>query len=545
MARRKKKASKAKARTAKAPRKSKVPAERGKTAAHRMATRQREISVSEFFTKNRHLLGFDNPRKALLTTVKEAVDNSLDACEEAEILPEVRVEIHPAKKADRYRVVVEDNGPGILKSQLPQVFARLLYGSKFHTLKQQRGQQGIGISAAAMYGQLTTGRPATVISRVGRRHPAHQIRLKIDTARNRPEILSDQTVEWDRKHGTRIEFEMEARPPRGKQSVEEYLKQTAIANPHVQLTFRNWEGEEITFERATKKMPPIPKEIRPHPYGLEIGALTGMIKASQQKKLGAFLRNEFSRVGPKVAKEIVRGASLTTDTWLKSLSTDQIEAIHQSIQKVKIIAPSTDCVAPIGEAGLVAGLKKEIEADLYVYAGRSPKIYRGNPFLVEIGVAYGGALAGDEPVRLMRLANRVPLQYQPGACATTKAVVGTDWRNYLLMQPRDSMPVGPMIILVHLASVWVPFTSEAKEAIAHYPEIIKEIRLGLQEAGRKVAMHIRKRRREADAQKKKAYIEAYLPAIGEALRDILTLSEPQTNTTVARLKDVLERSRKM
>src|SRR5580692_8226858 len=162
---------------------------RRRVTAHTMAAAQRDISVSEFFAKNRHLLGFDNPRKALLTTVKEAVDNSLDACEEAGILPEIWVHIQ-ASGTNRFKIGVQDNGPGILKKQIPLIFGKLLYGSKFHRLRMSRGQQGIGISAAGMYGVLTTGKPVKIISKVSKRKPTHYYEIQIDTKKNVPEILN-------------------------------------------------------------------------------------------------------------------------------------------------------------------------------------------------------------------------------------------------------------------------------------------------------------------------------------------------------------------
>ena len=162
---------------------------RRRATAQSLAAGQRDISVSEFFAKNRHLLGFDNPRKALLTTVKEAVDNALDACEEAGILPEVWVHIL-ATAENRFRVGVQDNGPGIVKQQIPLIFGRLLYGSKFHRLRMSRGQQGIGISAAGMYGLLTTGRPVRIVSKIGKGKPLHYYEIQIDTKRNLPEILN-------------------------------------------------------------------------------------------------------------------------------------------------------------------------------------------------------------------------------------------------------------------------------------------------------------------------------------------------------------------
>jgi DNA topoisomerase-6 subunit B len=516
----------------------------GETIAHRLATKQREISVSEFFTKNRHLLGFDNPRKALLTAIKEAVDNSLDACEEAGILPDVKVEILPTAREDRFRVVVEDNGPGIVKQQLPHVFARLLYGSKFHVLKQQRGQQGIGISAAAMYGQLTTGKPLSVISRIGKKHPAHYVELKIDTARNKPEVLREMETDWDKDHGTRIELELEAKVQKGRQSVDEYMQHTAIANPHAHLEYKDWEGTKIVYERGVKQNPPQAREIQPHPYGVEVGMLGNMMKTTEAKKLGAFLKSDFSRVSPRVANQICEKAGLSPKMWLAQVEPDKIEAIHQAMSQVRILAPTTDCIVPIGEAGLVAGMKKVLEADVFLAQTRPPKIYRGNPFAVEVGIAYGGKLPLEEPVRLMRFANRVPLLYQQGACCATKSVIQTDWRNYMLSQPKESLPVGPMVVVLHLASAWVPFTSEAKEAIAAYPEILKEMRLALMEMGRKVATHIRKTHRAAEEAKKRNYIDMFLPTVVEALKEILTLDDGTAKKASGNLREILEATRK-
>ncbi len=214
------------------------------TKAEELAKAQREISVSEFFAKNRHLLGFDNPRKALLTTVKEGVDNSLDACEEAGILPEIHVNIKMISE-DRFIVIIEDNGPGIVKEQIPKIFAKLLYGSKFHSMKQSRGQQGIGISAAAMYGQLTTGKPTKIISRISEKKPAHYYELHIDTRKNEPEIVKEEDVEWNKPHGTRVEIELEAKYLKGKQSVDDYLKETAVINPHATIIYFTPENEMV------------------------------------------------------------------------------------------------------------------------------------------------------------------------------------------------------------------------------------------------------------------------------------------------------------
>src|SRR5690348_3586641 len=268
-------------------------------SAAEMGARQREISVSEFFTKNRHLLGFDNPRKALLTCVKEAVDNALDACEEAGILPEVVVKLEvasngdaapPPSQANRFRVTVIDYGPGIVRQQIPRIFAKLLYGSKFHRLRMSRGQQGIGISAAGMYGQLTTGKPVRIISRTGSRAAAHFFEVQIDTKKNEPLVHENKQIEWDQPQGTQVALEVEGKYQKGRASVDEWLEQTSIANPHVKLLYWTPEGETKEYPRTYHELPPSPREIKPHPYGIEFGMLLKMLQDTKVIRWQGFLR---------------------------------------------------------------------------------------------------------------------------------------------------------------------------------------------------------------------------------------------------------------
>ncbi len=542
-----------------------------KGSAEALALTQREISVSEFFTKNRHLLGFDNPRKALLTGVKEAVDNSLDACEEAGIAPELIVEIRPIPKhEDRFTVIVEDNGPGIVKQQIPLIFGKLLYGSKFHRLKQSRGQQGIGVSAAGMYGQLTTGNSVRITSRTGPRSKAHYFEVRLNTTKNKPEY-TDEEREWDKKHGTRVEIDMAAEFRRGMRSVDEYLKQTAVANPHIRITYHDPGGEETTYEPGTKVLPAETKEIKPHPHGVELGFLIKMLSDSTERTLHAFMQHAFSRVSAKVSKDICDLAKLSSKAHPKRIAREEADRLHKAVQKVKIMAPPTNCIAPIGEEVLLDGLKKEVKADFYTASTRPPAVYRGNPFLVEAALAYGregdtmevtadGKIrarkkaasnevemlgAADDTIKLVRFANRVPLQYLQSGCAITKGAISVNWKQYALQQPRNALPLGPMVLVVHLASVWVPFTSESKEAVASYPEILKEIKLAVQDCGRKLATHIRKGRRIATEHKKRGYIEMYLPHIGIGLQEILGIEDKVRDKAMTTLKDVLERSRKI
>jgi len=537
--------------------------------AKAQASRQRESSISEFFTKNRHLLGFDSPAKALLTTIKEAVDNSLDACEEAGILPRVRVEIHLEQdrpvasgvngndhnssngnakpgtvREERYKIVVEDNGPGIVANQIPRIFGKLLYGSKFHTLRQSRGQQGIGISAAGMYGQLTTGRPVTIYSRTGPDQPAHRFEIQLDMKKNEPVILADEETIWEVDQGTRVEIVLTGSYKRGQHSVDTYLQQTAIANPHVQLTYCAPKGEPVVYESVAAELPVAAVEIQPHPHGVELGIMARMLKETKCRNVNSFLKEEFCRVGPKTAEAILTAAKLPPRKNPKRLQQDDIQRLLGAITETKIPAPPTDCLSPIGEELVLAGLQHGITADFYTSVTRPAAVYRGNPFQIEVGLAYGGQLPGDELARVMRFANRVPLLYQASACAIHKATLTANWRSYGLQQSRGALPSGPLVILVHMASVWVPFTSESKEAVAHYPEIIKEVRLGLQEAGRHLQRHIRRRVREREAEQKQSYIQKYIPHIGDALQEILILDDNERDEVIVTLTDTLERSRK-
>jgi DNA topoisomerase-6 subunit B len=578
-----------------------------KVTAETMATRQRDISVSEFFAKNRHLLGFDNPRKALLTTVKEAVDNSLDACEEAGILPEITVVIEDLQpdrgrevKSSRYRITIVDNGPGIVRSQVEHIFGRLLYGSKFHRLKMSRGQQGIGISAAGMYGLITTGKPMLIQTRPKASKPAHHIELAINTKTNRAEVTIDEETEdfplqriraltpstreltergeflsqRDFPTGTSVTIELEGKYQRGRGSVDEFLELTAIANPHAKFTFvrptRESADEEeptllkgkkaaealkaaaeaeaasasaqlpvpsapvitqdlgdlVVFPRAVNELPPETKEIQPHPKGVELGTLLQMLKDYEQVEKGGtlynFLQEKFCRVSPSTAGELctAAGKKVTSRTKVADIEPANAEALYKGFQEVKLLPPPTDCLAPIGVRQLLAGMLKGVRAEFYAASSREAAIYRGRPFLIETAIAFGGELPGDESARVIRFANRVPLLFQQSACSSFKAVAETSWKNYNLTQPRGSLPVGPLVIMIHMASVWVPFTSESKEAIADYDEIRKEMKLALMECGRKLGTYLRKRQAMRRQTERRDVFERYIGEIAKAVNAI-------------------------
>ena len=530
--------------TAPEPAVQKKPPPQQQITAVEMGARQREISVSEFFTKNRHLLGFDNPRKALLTCVKEAVDNALDACEEAGILPDVSVKLEVVSngepvapsQASRFRITVTDNGPGIIRQHIPRIFAKLLYGSKFHRMRMSRGQQGIGISAAGMYGQLTTGKPVQIISRTSPRAAAHFFEVQIDTKKNEPLVHENKQIEWEQAQGTQVTLEVEGKYQKGRASVDEWLEQTTIANAHVRLVYHTPEGETKEYARTYHELPPSPREIKPHPYGIEFGMLLKMLQDTKSQTVSGFLAGDFCRVSHQLATDICKEAKVSPHLKPRDLKGTAAETLYRTIQNTKIMAPPTNCLSPIGEKAILSGLYKQIKGEFYTAVSRPPAVYRGNPFVIEAGLAFGNR-PGQQPkpeqpagpraegeekdddaelARVIRYANRVPLLYQQSACATFKAALNTTWKNYGVPQSRGALPAGPMVIFVHMASVWVPFTSESKEAIADYDEIQKEITLALRECGRRLGLFVRRRERAASEYRRRNIFELYIEEVVEA-----------------------------
>ncbi|MWV38951.1 DNA topoisomerase VI subunit B [Natrialba sp. INN-245] len=708
--------------------------------AEELAENQQAISIAEFFEKNKHMLGFDSGARGLVTAVKEAVDNALDAAEEAGILPDIYVEIQ--EDGDYYTLIVEDNGPGLTKESLPKVFGKLLYGSRFHVREQNRGQQGIGISAAVLYSQLTSGKPAKITSRTQGASDAQYFELIVDTDDNEPEISVEEATSWDRPHGTRIELEMEANM-RARQQLHDYIKHTAVVNPHARLELREPKAE-FKFERATDQLPEETEEIRPHPHGVELGTVMKMLTATDSHSVSGFLQEEFTRVGKKTADSVIdsfrdrhygremrwrppapqeridlesivsdatanKGADATAafagaiaeavddrdriahhelradveaaaeatesehgTTFGETVRENAVEAVWLALidaaeedestpgdadaagdgetvdsrivadlydladdatstrkddetvhafadrlgarfedeedvrhrltrralreyvdraaelteeyddvafgdtarenvveaiwdvmatvpddlplvreladdrdaasdlvdgmRETDIMAPPTRCLSPISADLIEAGLEKEFDADFYASATRDAEVHGGDPFIVEAGIAYGGDLEAEGSADVLRFANRVPLVYQRGACATTDVVKSIGWRNYGLDQPGGSgLPNGPAVIMVHVASTNVPFTSESKDAVANVPEIEDEIELAIREAARELKSYLNKRRSMQQRRKKQNVLGKILPEMATKVAEVTGREEPDIDDAIARI----------
>ncbi len=563
--------------------------------AEELAKGQKSISITEFFEKNRHLLGFENKQKALLTCVKEALDNALDACEEqayAQLkrgmkvdLPEIKVEVKQVsedyevldndtvigelsvydkevvfkfkgktlsakkstnikfthedneinvslaedkivvtlnnkqvqlkKKSPRFRISVADNGPGIVETQIPYIFGKMLYGSKFHRMKQSRGQQGIGIHAAVLYGQLTTGKPVVVTSKTSSKEKAIKMAIMIDIVKNEPIVISKEETEYEYPHGTKVELEVEGNYVLGEHSVDEYIRRTAIVNPHATIIYFSPEGKEYKYQRVSTVLPPEPIEIKPHPQGLELGTFMRILKDAQERTIVSALENEFSRVSRSIAEEVVNSVGIDPKTKPGELTREQYDSLLRALQSVDLLRPPTDCLSPIGAEYIERSLKSEYNPEFVFAVTRKPEVYRGIPFLIEAAVAYGGNIK-SEKASLLRFANKIPLLLDASSCAITATFLSIDFSRYGI-KTDGKTPLGPFVFLVHIASVWVPYTSEGKTAIAKYPVIMEEIKLALQEVLREVSKYLSKQTRKRLLEEKLSLFDKYSLELADSL----------------------------
>ena len=513
--------------------------------------KQKQIAISEFFEKNKHFLGFDSLQRAIITAVKESVDNSLDACEEVRILPDIRIEVKRLE-GNRVELITQDNGPGIPRDSIEHVFGKFLLGSRFHAIRQTRGQQGIGITGVVMYSQLTTGAKTRVVSKVKDDATAVFVDLGIDTRKNKAiksgeirDTWIDNVTGEEVDHGLRIETVMNAKYQRGKQSVYQYLRMTSIVNPHatITLTVQDKDGEIIEeghWERTTDRLPRVVKEIKPHPHGIHLGTLQRMLREAEERKMTSFLRHNFSGISMRAAREILEKAGLDESRQPRRIRAEEAQLIVNSFQKVKVLNPPTDCLSPIEDLLIKKGLSKAIDSRFASTATREPQVTQGNPFQVEVGLVFGGDLNADSPIEILRFANRVPLMYQQGGCLLTKALESVDWKRYGLEQPGGrGIPKGPAAVLVHLASTNVQFTSEAKEAVAANEEVLEEIRRALLEVGRGLKNHLKKSSQRKKAQEKFELINVILPEISKKSSQLLDREEPDLAPVITRIMNAV------
>ena len=511
-------------------------------------------STAEYFAKNLQQVGFSSPLKAVLTTVKEAVDNSLDACEQAGILPELEVTIKrvgtgSSKNTDLVEIVVEDNGPGIDPDDLAKVFGEYLASSKFGKGQCSRGQQGIGISAATTWAQLTNAKGAFVKSKTASMRKAVVGQVDVDIKSNTGILRNKETVEWDKKSGVRVEFTIDGRIQlNGDGGLITYLEGTVLVNPHLTLRYKLLDQDWVKVERVASEIPEIPTAALPHPHTFKLGEFITHATLYGKINLDKFLKTGFSRVSDQSIKDFVTKGlpKKLLSTSLSSLKDEDFKKIFQVVQETELMAPSTKSVLTVGEPALSKSIQRLGEVDFFSVVARKPTICDFKPVVIEIALArfINRNLEADAPVQLLRFANRVPLQFDKSGCAITWAIESVNWKTYGLQQPKDSLPLGPYVFAVSVVSPFIKFKNASKETIDASEELVEEIRRALIQAGQKLSRHIKKEFKEADLERKLQHIEQFGPVLVEGLVRITKSNEGRKKKAEEGLRKLLGRDSK-
>lgn len=508
-------------------------------------------STAEYFSKNLQQVGFSSLTKAVLTTLKEAVDNSLDACEEAGILPEIEVTIEKVglgslKNSDQIRIRVEDNGPGLDLAQLPQVFGEYLASSKFGRGRCTRGQQGIGISAATTWAQLTSASGARVISKTSSMKQAVKCMIEVDIKNNKGVVKNKETIAWKKPHGLSVEFLIDGRVQlNGEAGILNYLNGTALVNPHLKLVYQVPEQEPVVLERMSDVVPEIPEATEPHLHTMKLGEFIAHSHLFGKATAGNWLKKGYSRVNEGTLKDIAT-SGVKPSLFSKSvdaLSEVEFKDLYTAIQKTQLMAPSTKSVFMIGEETLSKSIRRMGDVDFFSVITRKPTVVDFKPVVVEVAVARirNAQTQPDEAAQVLRFANRVPLQFDKSSCVTVKAIETVNWRAYGLAQSRDSIPSGPFVIAVSVVSPFIRFKNASKETIDSSDDLLEEIRRALMQAGQKLSRHIRAEAKANDLEEKLRHIEQFCPILVEGLCRIVKAPDSRKKAAEAGIAKILGR----
>ncbi len=508
-------------------------------------------STAEYFAKNLQQVGFSSPLKAVLTTLKEAVDNSLDACEETGILPDLDIEVikvgnGSTKNTDLVKIVVEDNGPGIDPDNLAKVFGEYLASSKFGRGQCSRGQQGIGISAATTWAQMTNAKGVQVISKTKNMRKAISAQVDVDIKTNTGIVKNKEMIDWKNKvSGVRVEFLMDGRIQlNGDGGLQTYIEGTALLNPHVSMKFKLGDLDWQKTDRVSNETPEIPEATLPHPHTFKLGEFITHATLYGKVSVSKFLKTGFSRVSDQSISDFVKSGmpKSLVEKSVTSLNEEDFKKVFQAVQATTLISPSTKSVLTVGEDSLSKSINRLGQVDFFSVVTRKPTICDFKPVVVEVALARF-INRGDEgsPVQLLRFANRVPLQFDKSGCAITWAIESVNWKSYGLAQPKESLPQGPYVFAVSVVSPFIKFKNASKETIDASEELVEEIRRALMQAGQKLSRHIKHEMKEADLERKLAHIEQFGPILVEKLVLLAGANDARRKKAEEGLKKILGR----
>ena len=474
------------------------------------------LTPSQFFRKNKQMLGFTGKIRSLTIVFHELITNSFDACEEAGILPDIDIELKRVDK-EHYILRHKDNGPGIPEDYVMQVYCMMFAGSKFRNI-QSRGQQGLGCSGCVLLSQMTTGKPARVIScyKEGDEIKGVKMKFQMDVENNRG-ILMEREDYPAEQTGVCIELQFkDVSYSLAEQGAFEYIRRTMIGNPHAKITFRDPTGHKYIFKRAADVVPVQPKEVLPHPKGVSADDLMTMAKNTDSRRYKSMMTSSMSRMSNKRVDEIAQLTGIDMNKRPKDMTFPEAEAIVQCFKKMKFMAPPTDGLIPIGSEQIEKGMKQILKPEFVATITRKPVTYAGGvSFIIEAGLAYGGdagrVVKEQRKSEIMRFANRVPLTFDAGSCAITEALKSIDWKRYGL---RD-MDNTPLTLFVNIISTQVPYLSTGKQSVSPEPEIVHEIRQSTMKLARKLQKHLRAKRAAKEKEKRSKVFEEYVPVIIE------------------------------
>lgn len=512
-------------------------------------------STAEYFSKNLQQVGFSSPTKAVLTTVKEALDNSLDACEDHGILPEITVEIEKVgagsmRNTDQIRIFVADNGPGLEAADIPQVFGEYLASSKFGRGRCSRGQQGIGISAATTWAMQTTATGARVVSKKKSMKKALSCIVDMDLKNNRGMLRDKTQIDWDRPHGTSVEFHLDGRiQMNGEAGLMTYLRGNILLNPHLTLHYKIGDEPRVTIERVTEQLPEIPEATEPHPHTMKLGEFMSHARLYGRTKASVWLKRGFSRISDRVIADMKKEQKLTDallNSNVDSMSDENFKKLFAAVQKTKLLPPATNTVLSVGEDGLALSIRRLGDVDYFAVVTRKPMIADFKPVQVEVAIARLREKSdlSDSPVQVLRFANRVPLQFDKAACAIVKAITTVNWRSYGLRQPKSALPVGPYIVAVSVVSPFIKFKNASKETVDASDELVEELRYALMRAGQRLSRYLRREHKAGELEQRVQHIEQFGPILVQTLTNILGASEDRKTRATAGLQKLLERDTK-
>ncbi|KAG9156216.1 hypothetical protein Leryth_021623 [Lithospermum erythrorhizon] len=432
--------------------------------------------------------------------------------------------VYKSREASYYRVSCKDNGRGMPHEDIPNMFGRVLSGTKYG-LKQTRGKYGLGAKMALIWSKMSTGLPIEISSSMKGQSYTSFCRLDIDIQKNTPHIhLHEKRDNKERWHGAQIQIVIEGNWTTYRSKILHYMRQMAVITPYAQFLFRfisEAQDKNVTvkFARRTDVMPPIPLETKYHPSAVDLLLIKRLIAETSTQNLLQFLQREFVNVNKPLAERLIgeMGPDFSAKMSVKSLSSEQIVRIHQLFRQAKFDDPSGDCLSPAGEYNLRLGIIKELHPDMVATYSGSPQVFEGHPFLVEAGVSIGGKDV-KHGLNIFRFANRIPLLFEQGADVVTRtALRRINWNSYKINQTQDKIGV-----FVSIVSTKIPFKGTGKEYIGDdISEIAGAVKAAIQQCCNQLKSKIVKRIQAREQQERKKNLNKYIPNAAGAIYEVV------------------------